>query len=91
MPPSYTGPGEVVTTSSAGTDEVFGTSGAETVVWAIASEGGVSTFHNGASATGALFTLGDGENLSFPNGAVFSDGLYVVTAASTLGTAVINQ
>lgn len=73
------------------TDGVYGTSGAETVVWSLASSGGVTTFHDAAGATSAKITLSDGQSIDFPRGAQFPNGLYAEVAASTTASACYNQ
>jgi hypothetical protein len=73
------------------TDGVFGSSGAATVVWSLASSGGVTAFHDAAGATNAVITLAAGQSMHFPNGCLFASGLYADVASSTTASACHSQ
>ena len=71
------------------TDAVIGTSGAESVIWAISSSGVDADIHDGTSDGGTkVFVVASDSTISFPQGLYCADGIYAnVTGTGILGVA----
>ena len=70
-------------------DGVIGTSGAETVIWAISANGFDVDIYDGTDATGTrVFSLAADNTISFPQGLHCASGVYAdITGSGILGVA----
>ena len=70
-------------------DGVIGTSGAETVIWAISANGFDADIHDGTGTGGTkVFSIAADNTVSFPQGLYCASGVYAnITGSGTLGVA----
>jgi hypothetical protein len=73
-------------------DGVIGTSGAESVIWAISANGLDVDIHDGTGTGGTkVFSVATDNTISFPQGLYCADGIYANITGSGILAVAFNQ